>query len=170
MAHVAIALGSNIEPEVNLAICAKHLRKHWPKIRFSSVYKTKAQLHEDQEDFLNAAAVFETDQSLEEVVPILESIEQELGKATPFRYGPRTIDIDILLYGDIETRNSKLETRNIEVPHPRMHERLFVLAPLCEIVNSDEQHPALKTSWDDLRKSVEDQPIESTEMTLNKQE
>jgi len=166
MPDVAIALGSNIDPEVNLKVCAQHLRRHWPNIRFSSVYKTKAQLHEDQNDFLNAAAVFETDQSIEDTMKILEQIEQELGKAPPFRYGPRTIDIDILLYGDFVTSNQQLVTSNVVIPHPKMHERLFVLAPFCELIHPDGQHPALKISWEDLRKSVENQPIETTEITL----
>jgi len=161
MNSVWIALGSNIDAEANLRAAAKHLREHWPAIRFASVYNTAAREVENQADFLNTAAVFESDQSATEVITILRSIEQTLGKSPPYRFGPRTIDLDLLLFGDAIMNESDLI-----VPHPRMHERRFVLEPLCELIDSRSFHPLLHTSWQSLLEQTRHQSAKRTAIIL----
>ena len=136
--------------------CAEILRADYPGIVFSSVYKTAARDEENQDDFLNAVATFETEKSPEEIHETLKVIEEELGKDPPYKKGPRTIDLDILLYKDPD--NGQPTTDNLVIPHPRMHERRFVLEPLCEL--SSEQ------KWQDALKKTEDQQCEVTDIRL----
>ena len=83
----------------------------------------------DQPRFLNAAAAVDTDLSARELLDRLLGVERRLGRTREGpRFGPRTIDLDLLLYGDAE-----IAEPGLEVPHPRMHERLFVLEPLTEL-------------------------------------
>jgi 2-amino-4-hydroxy-6-hydroxymethyldihydropteridine diphosphokinase len=91
----------------------------------------------DQPDFLNAAAAVRTDLSAQALLDLLLRIESSLGRVRAERWGPRTLDLDLLLYDDEVIREPGLE-----VPHPRMHERRFVLEPLAEIA-PDARHPAL---------------------------
>lgn len=164
MPTIFIALGSNIDPDTNLKKAADMLRKNFAAIQFSSVYRTAAREVEDQDDFLNAVALVETDKSPEEIHAILQSIEESLGKAPPFRFGPRTIDLDFLLYGN----SIQPLTRNppLVLPHPRMHERRFVLEPLCELIDLQSQHPVLKESWEKLLGKTLEQDCVLTEITL----
>ena len=115
-------------------MAATLLREVWPNIVFASVYKTAPREVEDQPIFLNTAATIETDETVEIVHKKTMAIEQALKKAPPFRFGPRTIDIDILLYDDVNIR-----TDSLTVPHPRMLERHFVLEPLSELMKLDDQ-------------------------------
>ena len=158
---VFIALGSNIDPERNLEAAAKMLRERWPSIRFSSVYKTKAREREDQGDFLNAVGVFSENEKPEKILLTLQEIEHTLKKNPPYRFGPRTIDLDLLLYGE-EIIQSDLLT----VPHPRMHERRFVLEPLCELANVTSLHPILGKTWKELLSQRMNQECESTQINL----
>jgi 2-amino-4-hydroxy-6-hydroxymethyldihydropteridine diphosphokinase len=97
-----------------------------------------------QPNYLNAVAEVETDQAPEDVLQTLLEIEQGLGRVRHQRYGPRTIDLDLLLYGDLVRRGAALT-----LPHPRMHERLFVLRPLAEIA-PHVVHPALDRTIQEL--------------------
>ena len=83
-----------------------------------------------QEDYLNAAAEIETSLSPTDLLAVLQDIERKLGRRRPseLRWGPRTCDLDILLIGDLV-----METPELTIPHPRMHQREFILAPLNEI-------------------------------------
>lgn len=150
-----IGIGSNIDAADNLSACAEMLRADYPDITFSSVYKTAARDAEDQDDFLNAVARFETDETPEEIYETLAAIERELGKDPPYPKGPRTIDLDILLCGEAqhEISNTKYE---IQIPHPRMRERRFVLEPLCELDNA----------WQEALQKTPDQACEQTDLTL----
>lgn len=148
---VFIGIGSNIDAENNLKAASAMLRLRWPDTRFSSVYKTAAREVTDQADFLNAVAEIETDESPEAIAQTLQSIEHDLKKAPPFKYGPRTIDLDLLLYGD-----RTIQTSDLTVPHPRMRERRFVLEPLSE----------LDPRWLPSLENVEDQPSEKIELVL----
>ncbi len=161
MSTVYLGIGSNIDAEANLKKTAELLKVHWPDIQFSSVFRTKARDVEDQADFLNAVAVLDTSSSMEEIMVTLREIERTLGKAPPFRFGPRTIDLDLLLYGD-----EVLENPNLIVPHPRMHERLFVLKPLSELIDLEQKHPTLNQTWAELLESVLDQECEPTGISL----
>ena len=82
----------------------------------------------DQPRFLNGAARLETDLSARQLLDALLAIERELGRERRERWGPRTIDLDLLLYGD-----TAVDEPGLTVPHPRLHERRFVLEPLAEL-------------------------------------
>jgi 2-amino-4-hydroxy-6-hydroxymethyldihydropteridine diphosphokinase len=86
--------------------------------------------YKDQPRFLNAAASVATTRSARELLELLLQVERDLGRVRGDgpRYGPRTIDLDLLLYG-----NQRIDENALEVPHPRLHERQFVLAPLAEL-------------------------------------
>lgn len=110
-------------------------------IKFSSIYETAPVGPIQQGDFLNAAAEIETTLEPAELLAELKKIEQSAGRtpeATRLKWGPRTLDLDILLYG-----NRIIDTGPPVVPHPHMHERLFVLEPLAEL-DPDAMHPKLK--------------------------
>ena len=98
----------------------------------SKFYRTAPQNYTDQDWFVNAAIKINTACSPEQLLTVLKTIEKEQdrdGKA--FRFGPRRIDLDIVFYG-----NRVVDAAALVIPHPRMHERLFVLKPLCDIDNN----------------------------------
>jgi 2-amino-4-hydroxy-6-hydroxymethyldihydropteridine diphosphokinase len=94
----------------------------------SSLYRSAPVGHADQPDFINAVAALETGLSADELFGELEGIEQQHGRQRSFANAPRTLDLDLLLFG-----NTTIRTEKLLVPHPRMHERAFVLHPLLEI-------------------------------------
>ena len=116
---------------------------------------------EDQAPFLNAVAKFETEESPEKVLKVLQSMEVKLKKNPPHKYGPRTIDLDLLLYG-----KEHIDQEGIEVPHPRMHERRFVLEPLCELIDPQKKHPQYGETWIELLTKNCDQECEKTAIPL----
>ena len=140
---------------------AELLRKKWKDIHFSSVWKTKALVHEDQDEFLNAVAIIETSLNAEGIYKKLLDIEKRLKKAPLFHFGPRTIDLDLLLYGQ-----HIIKTAELTIPHTSMHERRFVLEPLCEIVNPNMNHPILNQTWKSFLKNTQDQPCTKTDISL----
>ncbi|WLP59777.1 2-amino-4-hydroxy-6-hydroxymethyldihydropteridine diphosphokinase [Bacillus pumilus] len=126
-----IALGSNIgKKETYLKEAVKKLHKH-PDVQveqISSIYETTPVGYENQDDFLNMAVKISTSLRPNELLALTQKIEQELGRTREVRWGPRTADLDILLYN-----RENIETEQLVVPHPRMYERLFVLVPMSEI-------------------------------------
>ncbi len=90
-----------------------------------------------QPPYLNAAAELRTTLAPEPLLRALQAVEDAFGRTREVRWGPRTLDLDLLLYGD-----RVIETPALTVPHPRMHERRFVLEPLCEIA-PEAVHPVL---------------------------
>ncbi len=156
MTTVYLGLGSNIDPETNLKAAAVLLRARWPTIRFSPVYRTGAIGYEAQDDFLNAVARLETDERPPEIFDVMRSIEKALKKATPFKDGPRTIDLDLLLYGTLEIRDS-----GFEIPHPRMHQRRFVLEPLMQLIDAEEE-----PRWAPQLEAVRNQQVTKTDLVL----
>lgn len=152
MATVYIALGSNIDPHTHMAECCGQLKEALPGIVFSSLYHTAPREREHQDDFLNAVSKVQTDLSPEALQKVCTTIEKALGKDPPYKNGPRTIDLDILLYDSLILRKAHLH-----IPHPRMHERRFVLEPLCELIDTDTMHPTLKETWKTLLHHVRDQ-------------
>ncbi len=161
MTFTAIALGSNIDPDKHIREAAIKLRSHFPGIRFSHVYRTAPVGYADQEDFLNAAAVWDTDQSPEQIHNTLTQIESSLGKATPFKNGPRTIDLDVIVCGD-----EVIESSSLTLPHPRAHQRRFVLEPLTELLPPGLRHPTLGETWEELLRALPSQKIEQTDIRL----
>ncbi|WP_163102887.1 2-amino-4-hydroxy-6-hydroxymethyldihydropteridine diphosphokinase [Peribacillus alkalitolerans] len=126
-----LSLGTNIENRfqyLNEAVQLLREDKYILVTDISSIYETEPVGYTDQGNFLNIVVKIETDHSPEELLVSCQSIEESLGRKREIRWGPRTIDLDILLYN-----LDNIEADNLSIPHPRMHERAFVLIPLLEI-------------------------------------
>ena len=155
----AIALGSNLPspfgpPEANLREALKRLTDVGHVIAISTFHATDPVGYLDQPRFLNAAALLETNLTPIDLLHQLLAIEHAMGRdrSTAPPKGPRIIDLDLLLFGDVV-----LQTPELTLPHPAMHERLFVLAPLSEIAWK-MQHPTLHQSIAELFMSQPPQP------------
>jgi 2-amino-4-hydroxy-6-hydroxymethyldihydropteridine diphosphokinase len=158
---VYLGLGSNIDPEKNLRTAADMLRKVFPGIRFSSIYRSAPLMVKDQPEFLNAAAVFETEKTPEKVASELRKIEKKLKKNPPERFGPRTIDLDLLLYGQEIGLDDELT-----IPHLAMHQRRFVLEPLIELGAGDVMHPGFDVTLKEYLANVQHQHCEKTKLEI----
>ncbi len=131
MTTVVIALGSNLGDRLaNLRAAVAALPDRGVTVsRVSSVWET-APVPADQPPFLNAALVGATDLAPTELLAALKQTERELGRRAGRRWGPRPIDLDILFYGD-----ESISTPDLTIPHERLVERAFVLAPLAEVMS-----------------------------------
>jgi dihydroneopterin aldolase/2-amino-4-hydroxy-6-hydroxymethyldihydropteridine diphosphokinase/dihydropteroate synthase len=127
--HIAyIALGTNIGNRVtNILGAVRELRACSTILDTSFLYETPAAYVTDQPHFLNAVCKVSTKLSAEALLVEVKKIEQTLGRVESYRNGPRSADLDILFYDDLE-----MKTDTLEIPHPRIQEREFVLRPLCE--------------------------------------
>lgn len=133
-----IALGSNIEPRLRYLSKAEEKLAQSDSVQIqcvSSVYETIPVGYEKQGNFLNRVIEVETALKPLQLLKLCQRIERELGRERDVRWGPRTIDLDILLF-NLE----KMNTDELVLPHPRMHERAFVMQPLVE-VNPDIEIP-----------------------------
>jgi len=131
MKQAFVGLGSNIEPRnqyLNDAIQLLQQHKNIQVVMRSSVYETEPVGFLDQASFLNMVVEVETTLSDLEFLDVCQSIELELGRERTFKNGPRTVDLDILLFN-----NENKELEKLKIPHPRLAERAFVLVPLYEI-------------------------------------
>ena len=129
MTPVAIALGSNLgDRERHLHEAARRVAAVIHTLRLSSLHDTEAVGVGPQPRFLNAAAVGETSLGARALLDVLLGIEEALGRERPFAGAPRTVDLDLIFYGD-----SVIDEPGLVVPHPRFRERRFVLEPLAEI-------------------------------------
>jgi 2-amino-4-hydroxy-6-hydroxymethyldihydropteridine diphosphokinase len=135
-----IGMGSNLasptgSPEATLAAAAGRLESLGRIIRRSSLYSTEPVGFADQPRFVNAVVALETDLPPRPLLEALLRIEQEFGRnrAAGIRNGPRSLDLDILVYGD-----EQISIPGLEIPHPRMQERDFVVIPLLEIASNDQ--------------------------------
>jgi 2-amino-4-hydroxy-6-hydroxymethyldihydropteridine diphosphokinase len=130
-----IGIGSNIERDANVRAAVQTLRKRFGRVTFSGVYESQP-IGFEGENFYNLVAVFDTDESPEAIVAILHDIERQLGRkrGTP-RFAPRTIDLDLLLYGDLVRDDLVLR-----VPRPEVTEYACVLRPLTELA-PEARHP-----------------------------
>lgn len=137
MKTVYLSLGSNVgDREQHFAAAIEALAGHGIRVtRQSSIYSTQPVDFETQNWFLNCVVEGETDLMPRQLLRAIRRIENEIGRRRLVRRGPRVIDIDILLCG-----SSIIRTQELEVPHPRMAERRFVLVPLAEIA-STVRHP-----------------------------
>ena len=136
MNKVYLSIGTNIgDREQNLKLALQQLegKKDVSVKAISSIYETAPVGYVDQPAFLNIALLIETSHSALEMLQICQFVENELGRVREIRWGPRIIDLDILLYN-----NDNIEVENLIVPHPRMFERAFVLVPLLEIADGYE--------------------------------
>lgn len=131
MNRAYVALGTNIEPREQYLQDALELLTKDKRINIlkkSSIYQTVPVGYTDQPDFLNMVIEIDTSLIAIDLLDVCQEIEQNLGRKRTIRFGPRTIDLDILVYNQ-ENRQSE----RLIIPHPRMHERAFVLVPLREI-------------------------------------
>ena len=147
MVQAYLGLGSNIGDRKQLLLTAIDLIGNIKGIKVtkqSSIYETAPIGYTDQPNFLNLCLEIETKLSPQQLLKHCLDIEQQLHRVREIRWGPRTLDIDILLYSD-----NIIETDNLSVPHPRMQERAFVLIPLNDIA-SDKQNPRLNQKIHDL--------------------
>ena len=126
-----VGLGANIgEPRRQLMAAMDELQG-LPKTRVtgrSSSYRSAPLGHVDQPEFLNSVAQIDTELAPDALLDRLQEIEQRHGRERPFPNAPRTLDLDLLLYGE-----QVIATPRLTLPHPRMHERAFVLRPLLEL-------------------------------------
>ena len=131
MSKAFVALGSNLnEPESQVIRAFQAINK-LPKTKLnktSSLYQSAPVGYANQPDFINAVAEISTQLSPETLLAALLNIEIEAGRERPFANAPRVLDLDLLLYDDLI-----INTKNLTLPHPRIHERGFVLLPLAEI-------------------------------------
>jgi 2-amino-4-hydroxy-6-hydroxymethyldihydropteridine diphosphokinase len=124
-----ISLGSNIgDPEANLDLAVALLREATEVIAVSSYLQTKPVGGPEQSDYLNAVAIIESDLPAKDLLALLNGIETAMGRTREIYWGPRVIDLDLIQYGGLLVQDEKLT-----LPHPRAHERRFVLAPWFEI-------------------------------------
>ncbi len=156
MATAYLSLGSNLGDRLQFLEEAIKKTGGSEKVsveKVSPIYETQPVRYEDQGWFLNLVVKIQT--SLEPV-PLLQfllSIEDQMGRKREGKWGPRNIDVDILLYD-----NQILDTDRLTIPHPRMHERRFVLIPLAQIAPG-LLHPLLKKNVEELLQSCEDKSV-----------
>jgi 2-amino-4-hydroxy-6-hydroxymethyldihydropteridine diphosphokinase len=124
-----ISLGANVgDPKANLDLAVALLREATEVISVSSYLQTKPVGGPEQPDYLNAVAIIESDLPAKDLLALLNGIETAMGRTREIHWGPRVIDLDLIQYGGLLVQDEKLT-----LPHPRAHERRFVLAPWFEI-------------------------------------
>lgn len=147
MTTTYIALGSNMGDRLNYLEKALSCFKQYHQLELkkaSSVYETPPWGKTDQSPFLNCVLEIDTSFTPQMLLETLREIERQLGRERKEKWGPRTIDLDILLYGD-----EIINTTDLTIPHPRMSQRAFVMIPLIEIA-PDLIHPVFKKTMKEL--------------------
>ncbi|MEE0986901.1 MAG: 2-amino-4-hydroxy-6-hydroxymethyldihydropteridine diphosphokinase [Succinivibrionaceae bacterium] len=130
--QVIIGMGSNLgEPFLQMSVACAELRNipAFTNVRISSLYQTKPVGPQDQPDFINAVAIVETELEALQVLDLLQTLEQRHLRERKEHWGPRTLDLDILFYGD-----DQINTERLQVPHPEFAKRVFTVVPLLELV------------------------------------
>jgi len=152
MENVYLLLGSNETDRFgNLEKACEWIALRCGKIlKKSALYETEAWGLKEQNAFINQAVLIETSFAPKELLLQLKAIEKEIGRVETVKWGPRVIDIDILFYG-----NDVLDTEELKVPHPFLHERRFTLAPLNEIA-AEFVHPVLNKTVNELLQNCND--------------
>jgi 2-amino-4-hydroxy-6-hydroxymethyldihydropteridine diphosphokinase len=159
MRHIAyIGIGSNLGDKLHH--CEKAISEilridHHKLLARSSFFKAQPIGYTSQDWFVNGVVKIETDLEAPELLRKLKTVESHLGRTETFRWGPRAIDLDILFFDDVE-----IQTEELQIPHPRVQYRQFVLIPLVEI-DRNLIHPILKKTIQELlNDSKEDQGVE----------
>ncbi|PCJ65225.1 MAG: 2-amino-4-hydroxy-6-hydroxymethyldihydropteridine diphosphokinase [Bacteroidetes bacterium] len=159
---LVLSLGSNLGNRYAYLLQAIHLIEQ----RFSSqtsrahYYTTPPWGEENQPIFINTAISLQTELDLYSCLEVLQSIEKQLDRIKTKKWGPRNIDIDILLYG-----SEIIKSQELIVPHPHLHHRPFVLIPLCDI-HGKMMHPILKKSMTALAKDIVNDTVLFTSNTV----
>jgi 2-amino-4-hydroxy-6-hydroxymethyldihydropteridine diphosphokinase len=159
MGHIAyIGIGSNLGDKIHhceKAISAILKIDRHKLLAKSSLFKTQPIGYTSQDWFVNGVIKIETDLEAPELLRTLKTIESQLGRIETFRWGPRTIDLDILFFDDTE-----IHTGGLRIPHPLIQDRQFVLIPLAEI-DPTLVHPVLRKTVQELLNNLkEDQRVE----------
>lgn len=150
---VYLSLGSNLGKREGFLKDAVKMLVNYPEIELikaSSIYETEPVGYSDQGNFLNMVVKLKTSLSAEQLLEICLHTEKELGRIRDIRWGPRTVDLDILLFN-----NENIKSEKLIIPHPRMHEREFVLVPLMEI-DPAVQLPTLKAPLNEVLNGIPD--------------
>ena len=143
---VYLSLGSNVgDRAANLKTAIERLGKLGKVMSVSSFYETEPVEFAAQPWFLNCVVELDTEKMPKQLLVAILEIEKEMGRRRVLKKGPRTLDIDILLFG-----NSIVKMTGLTIPHPAMHERRFVLEPLAEIA-PEARHPVLNRTVRELR-------------------
>ncbi len=146
MQTVFVSIGTNINAEANMLLVKESLNSLFD-VTYSSIYKTLAEGFEG-EDFLNSVCKFDTDKNPQELRTLLKNIEKDMGRTfTQKGMSNRVIDLDLILYGDLQ-----INRNGLELPSSDIEKYKFVLEPLAEIA-PDYLHPILKKSYKDLFES-----------------
>lgn len=160
MARVYVGIGSNIEREPNIRAAVQALRDRFGTLTLSSVYENRP-IGFEGENFYNLVTAFDTDESPEAVAAILHGIEQRLGrKRESSRFCSRTIDLDLLLYGDLVRHDAELR-----VPRPEITEYACVLRPLAELAPG-LNHPETGLSYAEMWKRFSNRAQSLTRVNL----
>lgn len=158
MSLIYLALGTNLgDRPANLRLAVAALEPKVKVLAESGIYETPPWGYTDQPAFLNMAVKARTRLRPRGLLKYLKGLEAQLGREATFRYGPRVIDIDILFYDDL-----MWEEEDLVIPHPRLHERAFVLVPLAD-VGAEVVHPILKKTVRKLLAEVETGEIRRVE-------
>ncbi|WP_028951284.1 2-amino-4-hydroxy-6-hydroxymethyldihydropteridine diphosphokinase [Sulfurihydrogenibium subterraneum] len=145
MNKVFLGLGSNVGDRLtNLVKAIEILSDKIQILKISKIYETKPVGVENQPDFLNMAVMGQTDLDHISLFEFVKDVEKQVGRVYRYRWGPREIDIDILFFNDLIYKS-----QDLEIPHPRLHERDFVLKPLMDL-QPDFIHPVFKKSVKEL--------------------
>ena len=151
---VYIALGTNLgERKANLRAAIELMPPIVKVLAKSHIYETPPWGYEDQPAFLNMVVKAETSLEPESLLKYLKQLEVQLGREQNFRWGPRLIDLDILFYDDLV-----IDTPPLVIPHPRLHERAFVLVPLADVA-PDVVHQVIQRKVSDLLLEIDQQGI-----------
>ena len=148
MVDAYISIGSNINPKKNIEKCLQLLKKEFDIIAQSPCYETKPYGYEKQANFLNLAVGIKTQLNAHNLLKKLQEIENKLGRKRDFRFSPRTIDLDILLYG-----SEIVEDKDLTIPHKGLLERDFMLIPLLGI-NQNMIDPLTKKKIKYLKRGI----------------
>jgi 2-amino-4-hydroxy-6-hydroxymethyldihydropteridine diphosphokinase len=147
--RVYLSLGSNVgDRAANLRTAINRVSSLGDVMAVSSFYETEPVEFAAQPWFLNCAVELDTEKMPKQLLAGILDIEREMGRRRVQKKGPRTLDIDILLFG-----NSIIQTKGLTIPHPAMHERRFVLEPLAEIA-PEARHPVIKRTVRELRDAL----------------
>jgi len=145
MTRAYVGLGSNLgDREANLDTALNMLAQKVRVMAVSPFFLTEPEKFKDQPDFLNGVACIDTDCTPAELLKMLQGIEEQMGRERTYAGAPRVIDMDLLFFG-----SDIISQPGLDVPHPRLHLRAFVLAPMSEIAPGFV-HPALHKSIKEL--------------------